>query len=307
MPSDNVIIGIHGLANKPPEDVLKNYWAKSIAEGLKKNAGVEAEFDFELVYWAKLLYSASMHENKDFDFDPLYNSQPYIEAGDGELKEYRAGFRDYVASAARGVVGLTVDGLKKHFGVNSLADWLIGRLAKDLAFYYSDREISDGAGGRGTTRNVLRENLQKSLEQVKGRRVMLVAHSMGTIVAFDTLNVLADSGIEISHFVTIGSPLGLPHVKGKILSEFGDAAVTTPQIVKDSWVNFADRRDPVAADTRLKDDYGPNSSGVRVVDDLVLNDYHIETDGEDKENAHKSYGYLRTPEFSKHLRSFLET
>ncbi|MCH9046439.1 MAG: hypothetical protein IIA40_10070, partial [SAR324 cluster bacterium] len=30
-----VIIGIHGLANKPKEDVLYEYWRKSVEEGLK--------------------------------------------------------------------------------------------------------------------------------------------------------------------------------------------------------------------------------------------------------------------------------
>ena len=32
-----IIVGIHGLANKPEKDVLAEWWVKSIREGLAKN------------------------------------------------------------------------------------------------------------------------------------------------------------------------------------------------------------------------------------------------------------------------------
>jgi hypothetical protein len=49
--------------------------------------------------------------------------------------------------------------------------------------------------------------------------------------------------------------------------------VRTPSIVA-QWSNFADRRDPVAVDTHLADDYDENAQGVTVRDQLVLNTYH---------------------------------
>jgi hypothetical protein len=42
----------------------------------------------------------------------------------------------------------------------------------------------------------------------------------------------------------------------------------------------------------------PTPRVVQVRDDLVLNDYESST-------LHKSYGYLRTPELSEHVRAFL--
>jgi len=33
---DKIIIGIHGIGNKPPEDILRNWWLDSILEGAKK-------------------------------------------------------------------------------------------------------------------------------------------------------------------------------------------------------------------------------------------------------------------------------
>ena len=53
----SVIVGIHGLANKPERQVLADWWERSIREGLAKNSGVRgADFEFHMVYWADLLY-----------------------------------------------------------------------------------------------------------------------------------------------------------------------------------------------------------------------------------------------------------
>lgn len=75
----------------------------------------------------------------------------------------------------------------------------------------------------------------------------------------------------------------------------------TPTVVK-RWTNFADRRAPVALDVHLADDYAPNDRGVQVKDDLVINNYVNQTG---KANYHKMYGYLRAPELSEVVRSFL--
>ena len=68
------IVGIHGLANKPAPDTLKDYWEKSIREGLKVNKSISnPDIDFKMVYWADLLYMNHLHDDKAFDFDNLYN------------------------------------------------------------------------------------------------------------------------------------------------------------------------------------------------------------------------------------------
>ena len=118
-----------------------------------------------------------------------------------------------------------------------------------------------------------------------------------------TKQAFSDLEVKISHFITIGSPLGLPLVKGKIIQERGyDPVVRTPSIVTKSWVNFADKKDKVAIDSHLRDDYDENRTGVRVIDDLVANDYKSNLGDH---NHHKSYGYLRTPELSNHIKEFL--
>ena len=123
--------------------------------------------------------------------------------------------------------------------------------------------------------DVLRDELKTAirLEHDKGNDMMIVAHSMGSIIAYDALRDLGrepDNAIRIEHLVTIGSPLGLPHVKGKILEERDYAEeVRTPSVVVGGWTNFADLKDPVALDSRLKDDYAANQLGIRVVGELA--------------------------------------
>ena len=45
-----LIIGIHGLLNKPPHDVLEDWWKQALDEGLNRNLEKSLEYEFELVY-----------------------------------------------------------------------------------------------------------------------------------------------------------------------------------------------------------------------------------------------------------------
>jgi len=84
---------------------------------------------------------------------------------------------------------------------------------------------------------------------------MLIAHSMGSIDAYDVLREPGQgiNPLTVSQFVTIGSPLGLAHVKRKFQLERPDTRFCTTSIVSRSWVNYADRRDYVALDSHRRD------------------------------------------------------
>ncbi|RDH87732.1 MAG: hypothetical protein DIZ78_04065 [endosymbiont of Escarpia spicata] len=269
----NVIISIHGLANKPPEETLAEWWEQAMLEGLQKNAGITLDsLNFHSVYWADTMYATP-------DQDP----DAYHKAEDGTLKRYDDGWLDIVRAKASSINGKIWDSAKELFGIDKIADKVLEKKLQDLHKYYTDSEL----------REELRKRLKTVILDNRGDRIMLVAHSMGTIIAYDVLRQLGkeDPNIKIDHFVTIGSPLGLPHVKYKISEE--SPLVRTPSIVK-KWTNLADRRDPVAIDTHLADDYDSNEDGVKVRDDLVINGWG--------KIHHKSYGYLRTPEFTDLLK-----
>lgn len=270
------IIGIHGLSNKPEETQLAKWWKDAIEEGLKRNHAFEVDVDFTSVYWADVMYD-----------EPDPDPQPYLPSpGTGPLQRYHDGWKDALSAEALDFGGDLLDDVKSFFKLRRTADLVLEKKLPDLYRYYKEPDIRDA----------LRDRLKQALLASRSQRIMLIAHSMGSIIAYDVLRDLRDEhpDFRVPHFVTIGSPLGLPHVIYRIKEERGRAR--TPSVVE-RWTNFADRRDPVAADVFLKGDYEPNDRRVGVADDLVINDY--------PRNSHKSYGYLRAPEVSEAIRAFL--
>ena len=304
-----VIIGIHGLANKPDKLTLASWWEASIREGLFKNWGIQdADFQYIMVYWADLLYKYPQHQDASFAHDSLYNKQPYVEAAQGALRRYHESWLDKLRAPLGAVLGKVLEKARTRIGWHTVADWILDQKFIELAYYYDeDRMIRDRKGQHRQARQVLMDELMNALVPLNGQKIMLIAHSMGSIIAYDVLRNLGqqDHSFAVQHFSTIGSPLGLPHVKANIHSErsYASVPVRTPTVVRESWVNYADNKDPVAVDAHLRDDFGPNGAGVRVEDDMIANDY---TGPGGEKNTHKSYGYLRTPELSRRIRDFLE-
>jgi hypothetical protein len=308
----NAIVGIHGLANKPEREELADWWEQSIREGLAKNSSIQSpQLSFTMVYWADLLYRCTQHHDKDWDFDGLYSDQVYREAEPGALKRYEGGWLEGVLATILGIGGAGLDALRRLRPMGELDAWVLGKRkeVRDLGLYYDEiRRIRDRAGQMRQARQILMDELKNALLPLAGQRIMVIAHSMGSIIAYDALRNIGreNPSFAVAHFVTIGSPLGLPSVKDHVYEErkrYAEVPVRTPTVVTERWVNYADRDDPVALDKRLRDDYRPNDRGVRVEDELILNDY---TSPNGERNPHKSYGYLRTPELSEHIRDFMQ-
>ena len=216
---------------------------------------------------------------------------------------------DEARALVSSVGGAVIDKVRGYAGLDDVADWLLRRITRDLSYYYdANRRLTGRDGRQDQARKVLMNELTSTLLELKGQRIMLIAHSMGSIIAYDVLRDIGrrDRDFPVHHLVTIGSPLGFPHVKGSVYRERGYSRipVRTPTVVTERWVNYADRADPVAIDTHLRDDFGPNDAGVQAEDDLVINDY-VSPSGD--RSGHKSYGYLRTPELSDQVRDFLSS
>ncbi|MEM9542792.1 MAG: hypothetical protein AAGA60_25280 [Cyanobacteria bacterium P01_E01_bin.42] len=302
-----LILGVHGLANKPPKETVSAWWKMSIIEGLVKNCKLSApSFDFQMVFWADLLYKNRLHNDEDFPFDSLYNKEPYLEAKTGSLKTYRESWRDELQRRPLELIGNSLDAFRLRFDVGFLSDPLLNAFMQDLQLYYkNDRKIKNRQGKLELMRWVIRDELKSAIRQAKGRKIAVIGHSMGSIIAYDVLRDLGqtDSDLQVASLITIGAPLGLPLIKSEIIKERGyDPRVRTPSIVTESWMNYADKRDVIAADAHLADDYEANDRGIGVTDDAIANDY-IFPNG--LPGFHKSYGYLRTPEFSQYIKEFL--
>jgi hypothetical protein len=74
-----------------------------------------------------------------------------------------------------------------------------------------------------------------------------------------------------------------------------------PENIRRNWYNISDLDDQVALNHLLAEIFVCNSKGVKIIDKLVQNNF---TDNGTR-NPHSVYGYLRTPELTQILHSFL--
>ncbi|MDT9684208.1 hypothetical protein RND61_19385 [Streptomyces sp. TRM76323] len=123
-------------------------------------------------------------------------------------------------------------------------------------------------GAGPAVRQVVSDTLdaaEEAREADGGGPLVVVGHGLGGVVAYE---VLASRGRAVDLFVTLGSPLGVAEVQGRLAA---------PPVVPSGtalWLNASDARDVVALDHTLRPDYAPPG---RVTDLLVTNasaDHH---------------------------------
>ena len=295
-----VVIGIHGLGNKPPMDLLAKWWKEALLEGLRKNNRSAKDFNFELVYWADILHKTPLNLDETNTESEYYISEPYRPEEDKTEREklsFRKKALEYLEKYTEKIL---IDGVLS-LNIPSLTDLFIHRHLRDLEEYYSETYTNINNKNR-LVREVIIERLVEVLKKQRKKKIFLIAHSMGSIIVYDALRTFSDQ-IKVKMLVTIGSPLGQRYVVNKIKSESqnDNKTLTIPENIVGGWYNFSDEEDQVAINSELSKIYQENSSGIRINDIMVQNNYKIS----EIRNPHKSYGYLRTPEFSNVINSFL--
>ena len=296
-----VIIGIHGLGNKPPYHILHEWWRKSISDGLKAINHLIPLPKLDLVYWANFIYNEPLDPDEKNAEHPLFVEDPYSIKGKiirGKSEPTQRRIRDYLEKQLDKLL------LNEDLTINfsGISDFIIHHFFHDLEIYYSSG-LSNEERSNYLAREAIREKLADTLRRHRDNRILLIAHSMGSIIAYDVLTQVVPD-ISIDTFVTCGSPLGIPVIISKIKAEQKSTAHLTrlqvPENITDRWYNLSDLRDRVAINYNLADDYDPNSVGLSIIDKQVSNTYEYN----DVSNPHKSYGYLRTPEMSEIIYDF---
>ena len=298
-----VVIFIHGLENKPPKKLLKKWYLKSIEEGFSKHGYALPHFDFEVVYWADLLYIRPLDPLIDDKQHRLYLDEPYhpsnLSGSNRESPSFKRKLFDRLEKFTDGLF------LSKNSLVNVeyIFDWITSRTFRDLHIYYR-KGVSINKQPEESAKKIIRERLKNTLVTHQKQEILLIAHSMGSIVAYDVLTFMVPE-INIHSLITLGSPLGLPMIKREIFKEFeldytSQTQLPTPENIRKAWHNLADLDDNVAINYNLEDDYAANAVGVAPKDVLVVNDYEYQG----RKNPHKSFGYLRTYEIVMILHDF---
>lgn len=297
-----VIIGIHGLKNKPAPKILAKWWKSSIEEGLRK-FDYSHKFNFELAYWADLDYPKPLDPAETDPEHPLYITAPYTLEVDAEEQKENSSLKKKILinlEASLDHIFLRENGLG---GLEKIADKAMKRMFSDLDIYYHGNCQYNSSEPAKTA---FRKRLAVLLHKYKNHKIMLIGHSMGSIISYDTLTQVTPE-INIDSFLSIGSPLGLPIIIKKILLEQNqevtpDSKPITPENIISKWHNYADLDDKVALIYRIANDYAENSKGLKPEDFQVDNRYQYG----DEINPHKAYGYLRTPEVAEQIFQFLK-
>ncbi|MFI0785837.1 alpha/beta fold hydrolase [Streptomyces lydicus] len=112
-------------------------------------------------------------------------------------------------------------------------------------------------GGAGPA---MREVVARALDGLDGGPLVVVGHSLGTIIAYE---VLQEQGRAVDLLVTVGSPLAVSEVQDHLARPPAVPAGVT------AWRNASDLRDLVALDHTLRPEYAPQE---RITDVLVTND-----------------------------------
>ncbi len=297
------VIFIHGIGNKPTQEVLRCQWDKALfGRGMGERT--------RLAYWVnrERYPTPEIASCGDRDEGPTLNQaeQRVLSALGvaptrqdlGELADALADTREENALLHQmldelGANTAPVQGPGKR-GLFDKANEILLRMVSAALLQDVHDFFFDKARREAMERSLL-ERLQSG-----GGPFVIVAHSQGSMIAYEVLRKLDPAKFDVPLFVTIGSPLGLPTVRSMFKRALKKEGVLKrdklpfPPCVR-HWYNVADRRDPVALDGDLRDDIA--SPGTRFSN---LWGSGVNTDS--PRNPHSGSGYLSNKDVRAKVR-----
>jgi hypothetical protein len=156
----------------------------------------------------------------------------------------------------------------------------------------------------------VRATLRASLEAAwrRGERVLLLGHSLGSVVAYDTLWELThvdESSGDVPLLMTLGSPLATHFVQRSLKGAQEVGVQRYPHNIR-RWVNLTARGDTTALQPRVKPLYGEMVE-LKLVDSI---EDFVEFDNFFRSslglNPHEAYGYLAQPLLAQIVGDWLE-
>ena len=293
--SGKIILGIHGLNNKPPRRLLRRWWRRALRQGFSSRGVWHPFMRFDLAYWASARYAEPLDPRQSHPDHPLYLAEPFVPLDAASA----SGGHPVLRQAMLGLLEKSMDKLllgdDLSLNLSGVTEALVKTYFEDLFVYLS----------QGSEAEQIRRPLISLLRRHRRKRILLIAHSMGSVVAYDVLKRHLPE-VEVDTLITVGSPLGLPlfiHRNASLGRGGRGKKPRVPGAVKRAWHNFSDLHDPIAVNYGLADDYAPNGRGIGVTDWVVENRYVY--GGE--HNPHKSFGYLQCPELIGVCHDFLRS
>lgn len=286
------IVFVPGLRPKPPNDVYRDVLLQCILAGLKQHAPGAAEAlqawpDAFTVYpWTEDVYGE--HRDIELDragIDAILEQDLPDAAHLAEIYSYR---RKIVQLAHR--IGDRVP--------------LLGRLLASERQRIMLSEARDYLRDRGSVGSRTRAGLRELLirNRREGRRLVIVGHSLGSVIAYDALWELSreTADVRVDLLLTIGSPLGTRFV-GRLVKGAEEPEPTRYPHNIVSWINIAAAGELTALYPRLSRRFGRmlELGLVESFEDIVdVPNYFVGPHGL---NVHSEYGYAMQAEFARAL------
>jgi hypothetical protein len=292
------IIFVPGLNPKPPPEIYRVQLARVLLAGLRRMRPRAAEWlaehdaAFVLVAWTYLFHGAHRDISGDL---------PGIERLLEQTEPTAEDLRELASWSHRWLRWTHLAGDAWPFLGRRFAPPNTRRLMHEANRYLKNR---DGVGA--AVRGVLRSTLEAAWRD--GVRVVLIGHSLGSVIAYDTLweltHVQRAPG-EVSLLVTLGSPLATRFVQRSLQGAREVGAARYPHNIR-RWVNMTARGDTTALRPRLKPLYHEllDLGLVEAIEDFV--DFDSFFRGSLGLNAHESYGYLAQPILAEIVGGWLE-
>lgn len=271
------VIFIHGISNMPEPNTLQTLWENAFAIEKRDNPGLEIGaygVNVELVYWSDVLYadyakSWSGAESATISLEmsnAVRGDSPSLDAVSDEWanrvsQTLDVDFQDLTSSVETPSVDHD-DGKISAAAAEaiplpwSLKKPLMRAFIRDAHHYLFNVEYSPRLGTKYHVRQELRERFVSTVTKAKkDGPVIVVAHSLGTVIAYDCLKNAAECP-EIQSLITIGSPLGMSEMQDKLDPGYTSKDGYAHEKITDEWYNVYDALDVVSrADPILRNDY----------------------------------------------------
>jgi hypothetical protein len=305
----NRILFIHGRSFKPERPILRRLWLQAVRHGLERSRPDRlARFDAarkEFVYYGDI--SGRFLRLRGKTYHPVADVADR-RAALAALKDYTAGqftrrrynrlpgkesLREFFADVAAGPLN--------WFGLSERA---IGVVAPDMLEYWNP-DSSFGSDVRWSFTEALRRGMQS------GDRLLVVAHSLGTMITWDTMwkfsyrgeyNNLRNRKVDL--FLTLGCPLGDETVKDNLIGSRAEGSRRYPANLL-RWENVSAEDDYISHDQHVGNDYKnmlKHDLPIRSIRDHKIYNLTVRLGAS---NPHSSAGYLIHPKVSQLIADWL--
>lgn len=275
------VIFIHGLFNKPESDYLHNLWKRKLAQGDGLDLDVN-NVETSMVYWADVLYPSPDTDLASYEAETSGSEAIQSGVAIAEIDRYVLSAEEKILMAPLRKKlqipdDLVIEKLSEKETLDIelervpvpgwLRDKIMEKFVRDAYLYFYNREFTPRPGETFKVRDELRKRFLDAVGNVPDseRPLVVVSHSMGTIIAYDC--IMHESGCaKIDGLMTTGSPLGIDEVQDFFPNWTRENGFPSAEL-DGRWINVFDRLDVVAgADPELANDY--KKQGIPFVNDI---------------------------------------